>query len=99
MIPAIDKKSKKMSECTTEYHMDSRGSLKKSDKKSCTYDRLYKIPRKKDRIYEQESSFTPKILNKSKSLVRNDKVENLLYEDAQRRIGQQKLIESEVYKK
>lgn len=29
-IPAIDKKSKKMSECTTEYHMDSRGSLKKS---------------------------------------------------------------------
>ena len=33
----------------------------------------------------EENLFTPKILKKSKSLKRQEKVENLLYSDAQRR--------------
>ncbi len=73
--------------------MNSQGSLKKLEK-APIYERLYKIPRVKENGWEC-ATFTPKILNKSKSLVRNDKVENLLYSDAVRRIEQQKMVEKE----
>lgn len=54
--------------------MDSYGSLKKIKNKTLVYDRLYNIPRKKDRLVAEQGSFTPKILNKSKNLIRKGKV-------------------------
>jgi hypothetical protein len=50
-MPKIDKKSRKISETAEDYHMDSHGSLKKIQKKTPIYERLYNIPRKKDRVY------------------------------------------------
>lgn len=49
-IPEIDRKSRKISDSAEEYLMDSYGSLKKIKNRTPVYERLYNIPRKKDRL-------------------------------------------------
>lgn len=48
---------------------------------------------------DEEESFMPHILNKSKSMKRKQKVEELLYSDAERRKKQQKFLEEELVRK
>lgn len=54
LAPKIDKKSRKISESNEEFHLDKNGSLKKLNKKTPIYERLYNLPRKKDRAIEDE---------------------------------------------
>ncbi|CAD8101174.1 unnamed protein product [Paramecium primaurelia] len=77
---------------TNEFHFQSR------DDSIPTYERLYNLNQKKPnepKMQQSESTvdFKPVIQQKSSNIVRNQKVEDILYQDAQRRQQKQKEVQ------
>ncbi|CAD8112021.1 unnamed protein product [Paramecium sonneborni] len=77
---------------TNDFHFQSR------DESIPTYERLYNLNQKKPSEPKMQSSestidFKPLIQQKSSNIVRNQKVEDILYQDAQRRQQKQKEVQ------
>ncbi|CAD8121688.1 unnamed protein product [Paramecium sonneborni] len=73
-------------------------NFQKRDETIPTYERLYNLNQKKpsEPILQQSEStidYKPLIQQKSQNIVRNQKVEDILYQDAQRRLQKQKEVQ------